>query len=103
MMFAECSYANFNDGNYLAKDMFEQEKSDNDNSKNMFSVGNYSGYITGVADTTAGIIWCPLSNVTIGQITKIVSKYLTNNPEKLHLSADYLVEEALKSAFPCKK
>ncbi len=103
MMFAECSYADFINGNTLAKEMVEYEKSDNDNSTSMYSVGKYHGYITGVGDATAGIIWCPTGNVTIGQVLKIVSKYLNNNPEKLHLEASGLVEEALKNAFPCKK
>ncbi len=103
MMFAECSYAVFFDGNILAKDMVEYEKDNNDNSTNMYTVGEYAGYVIGVADATGGIIWCDPGNVTVGQIIKIVSKYLHNNPEKLHLYAYSLVTQALKEAFPCKK
>ena len=42
-------------------------------------------------------------NVTYGQMFKIVSKYLHNNPEKLHFDAYSLVTQALKEAFLCKK
>ena len=105
MMFAECSYAKtgFKGGNELAEWMVEYEKSDNDNSKDPFMVALYDGYVTGVADTLYDISWCSPGNITIGQVLKIVSKYLNNNPENLHFSAYSLVEQALKEAFPCKK
>jgi hypothetical protein len=103
MMFAECSYAGFKNGNTLAEWMVEYEKSDNDNSKDPFMVALYDGYVTGVADTLYDISWCSPGNITIGQVLKIVSKYLNNNPQNLHSSAYSLVEQALKEAFPCKK
>lgn len=104
MMFAECSYAVSKDGNDLAKEMVEYEKSENNmNLVSAFLAGQYGGYIDGVTDSSAGIIWCNPSNVTYGQTYKIVSKYLNNNPEKLHLSAESLINNALKEALPCKK
>lgn len=103
MMFAECSYAVFRNGNELAKEMVEYEKSDNDNTVEWYRSGEYSGYVTGVADSTNSISWCPPRNVIASQIIKVVSKYLNNNPESLHFSAKSLVEEALKESFPCKK
>jgi hypothetical protein len=103
MMFAECSYAVSKDGNGLAKEMVEYEKSDNNNLLGAFLAGQYGGYIDGVTDSSAGIIWCNPGNVTNGQTYKIVSKYLHNNPEKLHLRAESLVNNALKEALPCEK
>ena len=102
MMFSECSYA-LATGNDLAKWMVEYEKSNNDNTKDIYLEGIYSGYLMGIADTTNSISWCTPYNVKTGQLFKIVSKYLHNNPEKLHLYADDLVKQALKEAFPCKK
>ena len=102
MLFTECSYA-VTTGNDLAKWMVEYEKSDNDNTINMYEAGQYGGYLKGIADTTNSLSWCNPGNVTTGQMFKIVSKYLHNNPEKLHLYADDLVKQALKEAFPCKK
>jgi hypothetical protein len=103
MIFAECSYAGFTSGNDLAKWMVEYEKSDNDNTISMYAAGQYDGYLMGIADITNRISWCNPGNVTHGQMFKIVSKYLHNNPEKLHFDAYSLVTQALKEAFPCKK
>ena len=103
MMFSECSSAGFNTGNELAEMMSEAEKLDSDNSKDVSEVGGYYGYVTGVADATDYGIWCAPSHLKSAQIVKVVSKYLNNNPEKLHLNAAQLVIEALIGAFPCKK
>jgi hypothetical protein len=102
MLFTECSYA-FYTGNDLAKWMVEYEKSVNDNLDSAFMAGQNAGYVDGISDSTSGIIWCNPGNVTNGQVSKIVSKYLHNNPEKLHLYAYSLVTQALKEALPCKK
>ena len=103
MIFTECSYAGFTSGNDLVTEMVEYEKSDNDPSMSLFDGAAYLGYVIGVADTTDSILWCGPEHITQGQIAKVVAKYLGNHPEKLHLSADSLVIESLKSAFPCKK
>jgi hypothetical protein len=102
MMFSECSYA-VRTGNELAEWMVEYEKSDNDNSVSTFLAGQYAGYLMAISDSTNSISWCNPGNVTTGQMFKIVSKYLNNNPEKLNLYADSLVIQALIEAFPCKK
>ena len=101
MIFSECSYANTT-GNELAELMVLYEN-DNDNLKSAYMAGQYHAYIVGVIESTEGIIWCNPGNVTNGQLNKIVSKYLHNNPEKLHFDAYSLVTQALKEAFLCKK
>jgi hypothetical protein len=103
IMFSECSYAVFTTGNDLAKEMVEYEKKENNDLVGIFLGGHYTGYVDGITAVTAGLMWCNPGNVTPGQIFKIVSKYLNNNPENLHFSADSLVVQALKEAFPCKK
>ena len=65
----------------------------------------YAGYVAGVAEVTRlkdNVSWCEES-ATVAQLVKVVSRYLTNTPEKLHLLANSLLVDALKSAFPCKK
>ena len=89
-------------GNELAEMMVEYEK-DVDNLKSAYMAGQYYAYVIGVLESTNGIIWCNPGNVTNGQLNKIVSKYLHNNPEKLHFYANSLVTQALKEALPCKK
>ena len=68
-----------------------------------------SGYISGVSDATdiwegernfsAGI--CQPKGVSVGQIKRVVVKYLEAKPERLHSAASSLVINALKAAFPC--
>jgi hypothetical protein len=41
--------------------------------------------------------------VTGGQLSKILSKYLRENPEVLNLPAILLAMTALKEAFPCEE
>jgi len=65
------------------------------------------GYIVAVVDTSEGKAWdgapyCEPDGVNIGQLTKIVTKHLNENPNQLHLSAFSLVQSALLEAFPCE-
>jgi len=64
-------------------------------------------YITGVSDTSQsknwkGLRYCKPNGVVPGQMKKIVTKYLNNHPEKLHLAAYILIQNALLDAFPCE-
>lgn len=65
--------------------------------------GFYDGYVSGVADLSVHVLWCPPKGITRGQTQKIVAKYLKAHPEMLHKNADYLVINAFKKPFPCKK
>ena len=62
----------------------------------------YVGYITGV-------IWaspddgCPPAGTNFGEMTLVVISYLKRNSAQLHRAAGYLVEEALREAWPCPK
>ena len=70
-----------------------------------FGSGFCYGYMMGVANI---LTWasernriCIPDGVTGGQVASIVTKYLKENPESLHESADLLVTVALGKAFPC--
>ena len=58
------------------------------------------GFIAGVS---ASITYCPMGDVTLGQLRKVAVKFLNDYPERLNEDAALLVMEALYKAFPCKK
>jgi len=71
------------------------------------------GYIVGVSDALAsgttnlpvlifGWRACIPKNVTIGQVTDVVTKWLREHPQDRHYLATGIVAEALAKAFPCK-
>lgn len=59
------------------------------------------GYISGVADSYMNTDWCPTTQITVDQLMRVVAKYLDNNPNKLGMSAAWIVYVALKESFPC--
>ena len=70
-----------------------------------FGSGFCYGYMMGVANI---LTWasernriCIPDGVTSGQAVSIVKKYLKENPEELHYTAQSLVAFALIKAFPC--
>lgn len=103
MIASECSYAGFLVGNDLSKGMMEFNKFETGGEYNSSDFNSYMSYTLGVADSTYNILWCPESSkINTAQVAKIVSKYLNNNPEKLHRDASSLVINALMQAFPCE-
>jgi len=98
------SYAFFDDGNILVERMREYKKAINSvKGADYKKASEYRGYIVGVHDalSASGII-CT-TNVTKSQLGAVVVLYLKNNPEKWVKPAYYLVDDALKKAFPCNK
>ena len=71
--------------------------------------GMCPGYIAGIVDVEDAFVgwgrkekaWCTPST-THGQLVRVVTKYLQERPEKLHLNAGSLVANALILAFPCE-
>jgi hypothetical protein len=66
----------------------------------------FDGYISGVADATVDVIWCPSHNLKGNQLQKIITKYYKAFPKdssELSSSAKDLVLDALIDAYPCKK
>jgi hypothetical protein len=47
--------------------------------------------------------FCPASGVTIEQATSVFLKYINDNPERAHYSAESLAVEAFQQAWPCPR
>jgi hypothetical protein len=83
-----------------------------DESVDMFGPGYCLGVINGVSSLT-GIInaglpkrsqtCLPSTLPTTGQTARILVKYMTENPEKLHLDEGFIALLAIQRAFPCKE
>jgi len=63
----------------------------------VYNIGYCHGLVSGVADTTQN---ANLMGIQRGQMVRVVQKYLVDHPEKLSLTAYFLVREALAKAFP---
>ncbi|MFM5007340.1 MULTISPECIES: Rap1a/Tai family immunity protein [Aeromonas] len=97
LMMTFSASAVFTSGNDLKSYM------DEDDNGGSFLGGVYSGYVIGVHDAFDDVLFCTPENVTKGQVKAVISKYLKANPEQWNKSADSIVIEALRGAFPCKK
>ena len=98
------SHAVFFSGNRLIEDMRHFDLANrNDPSTDYKRSTGYMSYVVGVYDTLhLSNVVCPKSNnVTIGQVTEIVAKFLKNNPERWDEPATDLVRDALVKAMPC--
>jgi Rap1a immunity proteins len=47
--------------------------------------------------------FCVPPTATIGQMVRVVVKYIDQRPERLHEQFTVLAYEALKAAWPCKQ
>ncbi len=90
-----CADAGFYSGNDL-KEKLEV----NSTATGGYAGGVGLGYVIGVLDVYDGFGTCP-DKVQAGQVAQVVLKYLRENPEKLHLSADTLTLAAIGKAWPC--
>lgn len=66
----------------------------------------YENYILGVSDGLTGTslyYYCPPVNIDRGSLREIVTRYLKQHPEDLHVPAGALVTAALIEAHPCRK
>mgnify|MGYP006312936657 CR=1 FL=1 len=65
----------------------------------------FQGYVAGVHDSNT-FIWDNYAdvpdNVTLGQLCRIVKKYMEEHPERMHFHAVTIVILAIKDAFPKK-
>jgi hypothetical protein len=62
----------------------------------------YAVGVTELANASSGKAFCIPSEVTQGQVTDIVKRYLNAHPEQRHLDAWVLVLYALRESFPCR-
>jgi len=69
-----------------------------------------AGYVEGIVDGHNTFVywgeikpyWCMPKHGTVGQVIRVVTKYLQEHPESLHLTAGGLTAIALTEAFPCE-
>ena len=65
----------------------------------------FLGYVAGVRDSNTFILDTLVDipdNITLGQLCRIVKKYMEEHPEKMHYNADWIVTQAIREAFPKK-
>jgi len=63
------------------------------------------GYVMGVYDVAVHALFCPPgseNNITAGQVRDMASNWLGNNPHRRNESAEKLIVEAFKQAWPCR-
>ena len=103
--------AAFFDGNELDKVCSSLDKpTELHNLIDAKNFGKCFGYIEGFHDSymlvntlnATSSIYCFPEQADLGQIRKVVSLYLKNQPEKLHADASILLMNAFVEAFPCK-
>jgi len=79
--------------------------------KTSVAMGNdCNGYVTGISDIYVTLVewgnvkpaWCIPVGVDSDQLIRVVTKYLQENPEELHLTAGSLVANAFGRSFPCE-
>lgn len=60
------------------------------------------GYIQGVFDTMQGVVICAPNTINAGQVNDMIKNYLINSPAIRHNTADRIIGQALKGAWPCQ-
>ena len=64
----------------------------------------YMSYVEGVSDALQlQKVTCHTQDVTLGQLSEIVAKYLSSNPERWNEPAIFLVSDALRRVYSCGK
>jgi len=89
---AAAAQAEFWDGNKLYERLTSEVS---------FNQGAALGYVMGVADTTLGVLHCAPATATAGQLQDMVTQHLRVYPERRTRTADSLVIDTLKAAWPC--
>lgn len=85
--------AQFKDGNKLLSEMTGSQ------SAQLLALG----YVQGVSDAFSDVIFCPPGNVTAGQLQDMTKQYLEMYPGQRHRSADMIMADIFKKAWPCPK
>lgn len=92
LAFVGPAHAEFMDGNRLLEKIV---------SSSYYEQGSGMGYIMGVADMGLGVIHCAPANATAGQMQDMVRQHLQFYPERRTRTADSIVNDILKTAWPC--
>ena len=92
------AYAGMVDGKSLLNSI---KGNDHENVKSIDQF--FDGYISGVADATVNVTWCPPHNLKGSQLQKVIYKYYKANPGEQSATARDLILHALIDAYPCKE
>jgi len=71
--------------------------------KTTYDSVNVVGYIIGVSDTGAEVLFSIPEGATVNQIIHITYNYMKKNPDKWNQPANYCIIEALVETWPLKK
>jgi len=93
-LLAGSAHAEFWDGNRLHEKL---------SSSSYYEQGLAMGYIMGVSDMTLNILHCAPPTATAGQVQDMVAQHLRLYPERRTKTADTIVTDTLKAAWPCPK
>lgn len=107
------AHATESDGNKLLTDCSIAIKVMEDGSKEPTQITSTAyclGHVRGADDmhnlyraiSKSEPLYCLPSEVTTGQMVRIIVKYLKETPENLHLDGTMLIATALRGAYPCK-
>jgi len=100
------SHAYFMTGNDLVDLMRDWERGNQKSANTDYTKAtSFTNYNKGVYDSLElNNRICPNNiNITTGQVSALVAKYLAANPERWNEPAYFLVADALMKAFQCKK
>lgn len=61
------------------------------------------GYTTAIVDAWTGVEICPPAAATRGQIADIALKYVQENPDHRHFSADVILRGIFSTLWPCQR
>ncbi|RYG21139.1 MAG: hypothetical protein EOO07_03355 [Chitinophagaceae bacterium] len=60
-------------------------------------------YMLGVMDSTEGKVWCDYKTLSTAALNEFVFEYMKKlKPEQLNRRAAFVIEDALRTNFPCK-
>jgi len=70
----------------------------------VYDMAYCQGMVSGVGDLLSAVGWaCAPGGVNLGQVTRVVYKYLQEHPTELQERDTVLVSRALERAWPCPK
>lgn len=92
------------DGNDLLAgyDSYKKVKAGTAAGADAYQAGLFDGYVSGVYDSTVGMVLCVKGVVSSGQIQEVVGQFLGTHAETRQRPAVLLATQALMKSFPCK-
>jgi hypothetical protein len=88
-------------GNFLTGNQLDEQMNGNSESRE-FALGYIIGQADAIQSGLARDTAC-MPGVIMGQVLKVVQKYMNDNPKNLNLPAANIVQWALSESFPCPK